>query len=96
MVTGGRPGSPETDPLVSATVSKSIGEGTVERVLRRRRVKAISFWGALKIPVSESWWRRGSTFASHRYGPGSTPTPGRTPPPTFWGTLKIPLRATFF
>ena len=23
--------------------------------------------------VTEAWWRCGNTFASHRYGPGSTP-----------------------
>ena len=45
-------GSLETDPLVSASVSKSLGDATVERILRQHQPKAISFLQALKIPVS--------------------------------------------
>ncbi len=42
----------DTDPLVGT--SKSIGYDTVERVLRQREANAISFCGALRIPVSRA------------------------------------------
>ncbi len=52
MLQIGDRGSLETDPLVSASISKSLGDATVERILRQHQPKAISMLGALKIPVS--------------------------------------------
>ena len=39
---------------VCVCVYVCVREGTVERVLCRRQAKAISFWGALKIPVGST------------------------------------------